>query len=109
MPGVGEVQCKGQALKNAWPHQVSPATSWPSRRATWYGPEFSCSRLLPLRVGIVPGRPKAKVRWLPTSADTAHAPKKMVRARTKASTTENVSVIGICLEKVKLPPLLPWA
>ena len=50
--------------------------------------------LLPLRVGVVPGNPKARAR-LPTSADTAHAPKNMIRAMTTVNTSENVNGIGM--------------
>ena len=50
---------------------------------------------------MVPGRPKARVRW-PTSADTAHAPKNMIRAMTTASTIENVSGTGMRLDLVNL-------
>ncbi len=57
--------------------------------------------LLPLRVGVVPGRPKARVRC-PVSADTAHAPKKIIRAMTTASTSENVSGTGMRFEVVNL-------
>ncbi len=57
--------------------------------------------LLPLRVGVVPGKPKARVR-LPTSADTAHAPKNMIRAMTTVNTSENVSGIGIRFDVSKM-------
>ena len=80
---------------------MSLADSWPSRRATWYGLAFWSWRLLPLRVGLVPGSPKARVRWA-VSADTAQAPKNMIRAMTMAKTTENVSGTGMRLVVLKL-------
>ncbi len=54
---------------------------------------------------MVPGRPKARVRWLPTSADAAQAPKNMIRARTIASTNENASGTGTRLDVLKLVSL----
>jgi hypothetical protein len=57
--------------------------------------------LLPLNVGVVPGRPKARVR-LPTSADTAQAPKNMIRAMTKANTSEKASGTGMRLVLINL-------
>jgi len=84
---------------------VSLAVSPSSRRAIAYGPEFSFRRLPPSRVGIVPGRPKARVRCPPTSADTAHAPKNTIRVRTTTSTREKINGTGNRLEAIKLPPL----
>ena len=54
---------------------------------------------------VVPGRPKARVRWLPTSADAAQAPKNMIRARTIASTNENASGTGTRVDVLKLVSL----
>jgi hypothetical protein len=97
--GVLWGQCRGQAFKKAPPHHVS-LKEWSSSpmRDAWYGLAAAFGswefRSWPDRAGVVPGRPNASERWSLTSAETAHAPKKMIKATVTAMTTENVRGTG---------------
>ena len=110
--GVLWGQCRGQAFKKAPPHHVS-LREWSSSpmRDVWYGPAPAFGpwvlRSWPDKVGVVPGRPNASDRWSLTSAETAQAPKKIIKATVRAITTENVMGTGNRRGFVRTGPPLP--